>query len=315
MSIKIVTGTCLSVVPTINENTIDSVITDPPYGLKIKGNKWDYSIPSVMEFEAIRMVMKPGATILCFGGPRTFHRMMINMEDAGLNISDTIMWMHSQGWPKSVDISYMIDKSRGKLGTVKQKLKVGNPMDSTQPKRIATITEPSDKIAANWYGWNTGLKPVYEPIIVANKPIEGNYEDNALNHGVAGYWIDGCRVETGETHHGIERTAKGQWPANMIFDDQSITHIDKKISRIFFCAKPTKKEKKQYNNHDTVKPLDLMRYLCRLTRTPTGGVVLDPYCGSGTTGVAALLEGRDAILIDREKSSTSIAKLRISEYQ
>ena len=114
----VIHGDSNDVLSKIKHNSIDTCITDPPYGLKFKGNKWDYTLPSVGLFKKIFDVLKPGATMLCFGGSRTFHRLAVNIEDSGFHIMDTIMWVYDSGFPKSVDIAYMIDKNKNNLGEV-----------------------------------------------------------------------------------------------------------------------------------------------------------------------------------------------------
>lgn len=297
------------------DNSIDSCITDPQYGLKFKGHKWDYELPSVDDFKEIYRVLKPGSTMLCFGGTRTFHRLAVNVEDAGFFIMDTIFWIHGQGFPKSVDIAYAIDKKRDKWGVVYATHEANNIMGNENDLVTFNAREPFDDISKRWFGWGTALKPACEPILVCRKPIEGNYEDNAVNWGVAGYWIDGTRI--GNEIFGVERTAKGRWPSNVILDEETSYLIDEqtgnKVSNFFYCPKPTKKEKGQYNNHSTVKPVALMSYLCRLTKTPDGGIVLDPFCGSGTTALGAIEAGRDFIISDMVKEYCEISEKRIYE--
>lgn len=317
MTAKVICGDMMGALNALPDCSVDTVITDPPYGLKFKKNKWDYKLPSVDQFSEILRVLKPGGTMMCFGGTRTFHRAACNIEDAGFYISDCISWVYHQGFPKSVDIAYMIDKNRGRKGKTVQKMMAGNPMEGGGRQRELDITAPASEDADQWNGWGTALKPSWEPIIVCNKPIEGNYDDNALNNGVAGYWIDGARV--GGESFGIKRTSTGRWPANFITDDLGIDALNHQSSKdngqFFFCPKPSKKEKGKYNTHDTVKPVDLIRYLCRLTRTPEGGIVLDPFAGSGTTGIAAELEGRDSILIEREVENVEIINKRIADIE
>lgn len=306
----------ISMLKAIKDNSIDAIITDPPYGLKFKGNKWDYTIPSCEEFKEMLRVSKPGATMLCFGGTRTFHRMAVNIEDAGWYINDCIGWLYTSGFPKSVDISYVIDKKFNTFGDVCDIKTVGNPMSSNGKKREIKITKPGSDLSRKWYGWLTGLKPSWEPIIVANKHIEGNYEDNAIKYGVAGYNIDDCRI--GDGKFGIERRKGGRYPSNIIIDENYMEKLNSdnngmNFGEFFYCPKPTKKEKSTYNTHDTVKPLDLMKYLVRLTKTPFKSIVLDPYCGSGTTALACIEEDVDFIVNDIDKKYIDITKRRIEE--
>ena len=312
-------GNCEDILQEFSCNHFDTIITDPPYGIKFKNKKWDYSIPSIEIFKELLRVIKPGGTMLIFGGTRTYHRMAVNIEDAGWYISDMINWLHGQGFPKSVDISYMIDKNRNRLGGIQQVLKANNIMGEENNKDKIYITKPNSEDAEKWNGRGTSLKPSWEPIIVCNKPIEGNYDDNALKHGVSGYWIDGARIKTENVSFGIQRTESGRWPANIIFDEEAAKILDEenktKPSRFFYCAKASRQEKGEYNTHETVKPLTLVKYLARLTKTPNKDIVLDPFSGSGTMGIACSEEKRDCVLIENDRESFDIQTRRIKEYE
>jgi len=232
---KIIQGDCLEVMKTIDDNSIDSIITDPPYGLKFMGKKWDYNVPSIEAFEEMLRVAKPGAFLLCFGGSRTFHRMAVNIEDAGWEIRDTIIWMYGSGFPKSYNISKGIDKKFGAERAVigqnrdilkkqakalrEDKRKIADSFNAgasdrndgfkTIRGRTADITAPATPEAELWDGYGTALKPAFEPIIVAMKPVDKNFVNNALVHGVAGLNIDGSRIETEEK---TQRKNKGvEW--------------------------------------------------------------------------------------------------------
>lgn len=317
---NIIHDSCENVLDKMEDNFITTIITDPPYGLKFKGNKWDYSIPSIEAFQKMFRVLKPGGTMLCFGGSRTFHRLAVNIEEAGFHIMDTIMWLYGSGFPKSVDIAYVIDKNRNRLGDIQQELIVNkNPMGGKHnEQKVIKINKPNSNEAEEWNGWGTALKPSFEPILVCRKPIEGNYDDNALNWGVSGYWIDGARINTDGKHFGIKRTKEGRWPTNVIINEEVKDELENQkfgASNFFYCAKPTKEEKGLNNTHDTVKPLALIKYLCTLTKMPQGGIVLDPYAGSGTTGIACEEINRPYILIEKEKENIDIIHERISKYK
>lgn len=199
---------------------MDAVVCDPPYGLKFMGKKWDYDVPSVETWRAILDAMKPGAFLLAFGGSRTYHRMAVNVEDAGFEIRDQIMWIYGSGFPKSLDIGKAIDKAAGserevvghRRGRGNGGLSIlarpgGN--DSVDAKGCSAygpgaesvtieidITAPATDAAREWEGWGTALKPAHEPIILARKPLEGTVAANVLKHGVGGLNIDASRVET-----------------------------------------------------------------------------------------------------------------------
>lgn len=346
----IINGDCLEVMQGMDDNSIDTIITDPPYGLKFMGKRWDYEIPSIDHFTEMLRVAKPGAFLLCFGGTRTFHRIACNIEDAGWEIRDTMMWTYGSGFPKSLDISKAIDKAAGAerevVGTYQ------SPENTTgfkgqskgavfQRQEDRNITAPATPEAKTWQGYGTALKPAYEPIIVAMKPVT-TFAANALEWGVAGLWIDGGRVETGEvgkpreyaqrehrenwritggTNGSGATSPAGRFPANIILDEEAGAMLDEQsggASRFFYCAKASKAERNmgcKNNGHPTVKPLALMEYLCKLTRTPSGGIVLDPYCGSGTTGMAAVKTGRDFIGIELDPDYCEIARRRIGAVE
>ena len=484
-------GDCLDVLKTLPDNSVDSIVTDPPYGLSFMGKRWDYDVPSVDVWSECLRVLKPGGHLLAFAGTRTQHRMAVRIEDAGFEIRDMVAWVYGSGFPKSLDVSKALDKANGKherdlqpfgdyvkacrmakgwslrqldeaMGTNTaaswwegrksgvqppglvqyQKLKGVLGMDDRFDELIDwleaerevvgkakgaqsestgrygawgndngmgsseyDITAPATDAARQWQGWGTALKPALEPITVARKPLIGTVAENVLAHGTGALNIDGCRVgsetrynapagnkaggnslnmsETGMPQDADGRSVNGRWPANLIHDGSeevlagfpvttsgkmAPTHTSASRSiygqnaaggfttmetygdtgsaaRFFYCAKASKKDRDeglegfadqtregQYrsiqdgrphmakgyeynreprkNHHPTVKPTDLMRYLCRMVTQP-GGVVLDPFMGSGSTGKAAALEGFQFIGIEREAEYLSIAEARI----
>ena len=509
-------GDCVEVMKTMPENSIDTIITDPPYELGFMGKSWDKSgVPFQISTwkEALR-VAKPGALLLAFGGTRTHHRLMCALEDAGWEIRDTMMWLYGSGFPKSHDISKAIDKAgiwndefdevrawlRKKvkekklthqeidtaLGNVnshlashylgqsqpmlpnwdqwliiKELLGVDEDIDRP-PKCIGyerailgyrkvnrgvaftsdgpdelPITAPATPEAQLWNGYGTALKPAWEPIIVAMKPLDGTFANNALKWGVGGLNIDGGRINyqseydksqatpqgkpTGQVFDSMmgrkrEEFArpeqKGRWPANVILShhpecervgvkkvkgshtgtykrtqteevqnrtsyvspkrpqgvrvdrnnpdgtetvedwkchpDCPVRLLDEQsgvlsshgggtsstgfwqrdnrrqkinrgdsggASRFFYCAKASPSERGKNNKHPTVKPLKLIEYLCKLTMTPAGGVVLDCFGGSGTTALACRNTGRKCILIEKDECETAITRLGMQQQQ
>jgi len=198
--IELYHGDCLDVMRTLEECSIDSIVTDPPYGLSFMGKDWDHGVPGeVFWIEALR-IAKPGAHLLAFGGSRTFHRLAVAIEDAGWEIRDTIMWVYGSGFPKSLNIGKAIDKTQGNkretLGIKKYASPAGNNRnfgvgnnDENNKKRIDT------KGFSEWEGWGTALKPAHEPIIVARKPFKGTVVANVLKHGTGGINIDKCRID------------------------------------------------------------------------------------------------------------------------
>jgi site-specific DNA-methyltransferase (adenine-specific) len=352
----------------------DAIITDPPYELNFMGRSWDNAGISFRAetWRTMLQVMKPGAHLIAFGGTRTYHRIACAIEDAGFEIRDSLMWVYGQGFPKSLDVSKAIDKARGAAREV-----VGSKPES-----------------AAWSGWGTALKPAYEPIILARKPLIGTVAENVLTHGCGGINVDGCRIETGDDLNGgayansgnrapcpgDERkgaalgmfqpgktTARdyaqplGRWPANLIHDgspevlecfpqttsgkpgimrkgrnDGACLGAESRppgtqmsgfgdsgsAARFFPTAAPTEEERRLFysgkanstdragSHHPTVKPVALMRWLCRLV-TPPSGLILDPFAGSGTTGKAALAEGFDVVLIEQVAEYVSDIRRRL----
>lgn len=344
---KIIHGEALAELRKIPNDCFDTIITDPPYGLSFMGRKWDCAVPSVELWRECLRVLKPGGTALIFAGSRTQHRMTVNIEDAGFIIKDCIMWLYSSGFPKATDIAKGVDRKAGKTGRVIGKKVLpegfafaGERYITKNGRSEKNITVPSTAEAKRWHGWKShSLKPAYEPIIVAMKPNDGSYADNALKWGVSGLNIDGGRIVRTDNDN-----EPGRFPANIIHDG-----IDEPWSRYFYCAKASKAErnagceklndtllarsdgaqqaqkdgKTEYmqsvfnkrsvtkNSHPTVKPLALMHYLARLTKTPSGGSVLDPFMGSGTTGAACKAEGRLFVGIEMEKQYCQVARCRI----
>ena len=242
----ILQGDCLEVLATLPENSVDTCITDPPYELGFMGKKWDSSGIAFQPetWQAVYRVLKPGALLLAFGGTRTYHRIACAIEDAGFEIRDTIAWVYGSGFPKSYDISKGIDKQAGVQREVVgwndnltgRTRPDGNPVRFTD-KADGNITAPSTPEAQLWHGWGTALKPAFEPIVVAMKPVDGTFVNNALTWGVAGLWIDGGRVGTetagarASNSDGITRRnlafgmqefegnpTQGRFPANLIHD-------------------------------------------------------------------------------------------------
>jgi site-specific DNA-methyltransferase (adenine-specific) len=345
-------GDCLEVLQTLPDNSVDAVVTDPPYGLSFMGKRWDYDVPSVEVWAECLRVLKPGGHLLAFAGTRTQHRMAVRIEDAGFEIRDMITWVYGSGFPKSLDVSKAIDKAAGAERTEVIGIssvtgaRAGSSFDDGCKGTRRTfqndncvknyITSPATDAARQWQGWGTALKPALEPITVARKPLVGTVAENVLEHGTGAINVDGCRVGgTVETWPATRSYAAGQmqpghsgdtqptgnapsgrWPANLIHDgsDEVTRLMTGGEARFFYTAKAGKEDREDGNTHPTVKPTDLMRYLCRLM-TPPGGVVLDPFTGSGSTGKAAILEGFRFIGIEREAEYVEIAKARIAADQ
>jgi site-specific DNA-methyltransferase (adenine-specific) len=315
-------------------DSVDAIVSDPPYGLAFMGKEWDHGVPGV-EFwaEALR-VAKPGAHLVAFGGTRTFHRLTVAIEDAGWEVRDCLSWLYGSGFPKSHN--------------------------------------------GPWGG--TALKPAWEPIVLARKPLVGTVAANVTQYGTGGINVDGCRIgfaseaderesknknrhgdfDSKPSNHGIyspdNRTGAekgnynppGRWPANVCLDEDAAAMFPE--SRFFYTAKASRREREagldeleqkqrvfngqsqsssdyrsgsvedkfttspSRNHHPTVKPIALMRWLCRLV-TPPGGLVLDPFNGSGSTGCAAVLEGFRYLGAELDAEYVEIARKRIAHWE
>jgi site-specific DNA-methyltransferase (adenine-specific) len=223
--IRVLHGDCLLLLPTLEADSIDAVVTDPPYHLQtynhngeqagtgFMGEHWDGGdiAHRVETWAAVWRVMKPGAWLVAFGGTRTAHRMTCAIEDAGFEIRDTICWLYGDGWPKSHDISKAIDKAAGverkvvlpvrargggtELLNKKNKATGYRPAGYQKGENVLDVTLPATPAAAQWYGWGTALKPGHEPIILARKPLIGTVAANVLAHGTGGINVDACRIE------------------------------------------------------------------------------------------------------------------------
>jgi len=192
---------CLEAMRKIEDNSVDAVITDPPYGLSFMGKKWDYDVPSVEIWSECLRVLKPGGYLLAFAGTRTQHRMAVRIEDAGFEIRDMIAWVYGSGFPKSLNIGKAVDKLQGNEREV-----VGdNPNYRPVSGKVGYLEQSnfrqtdgmsiSTKGTSEWEGWGTALKPALEPITVARKPLsEKTVAENCLKWGVGGLAIDGCRI-------------------------------------------------------------------------------------------------------------------------
>ncbi len=386
---RVITGDCLSVLSTLDADSVDAIVTDPPYhlttgkkggsgpastnlespygrariGTGFMGKAWDGGDVAFRAetWEAALRVAKPGAHLVAFGGTRTFHRLTCAIEDAGWEIRDCLSWLYGSGFPKSHN--------------------------------------------GPWGG--TALKPAWEPIILARKPLSGTVASNHAEHGTGALNIDGCRIEANQRPHiesksersvstfgnGLNgsrfagKTDTGRWPANVVLDEDAAAMLDEAVpdagstlkhsypdqrgaggngiygaysrgtttthadtggaSRFFYTAKASRSERNAgldgmperrvihqaqtlnngsgelrngdglpsatKNHHPTVKPLDLMQWLCRLV-TPKGGLILDPFTGSGSTGRAAIAEGFRFLGIELSEEYAAIARARIAEY-
>lgn len=412
----VVVGDCIEQLRAMEAGSVDAVVTDPPYGIGFMGHEWDQpgiegrrngtpapyasgrpvrdggvqgsggslragaydlSPTANRRFQAwceawgaeVLRVLKPGGHAVVFGSPRTYHRLAVGLEDAGFEIRDSLMWLFGSGFPKSRNLD------------------------------------------GGWSGWGTALKPGYEPIVLARKPLSGTVAATVLEHGTGALNIDGCRIACDENPsaqrrgYGVspggaimeDRTsaetyaaarpgeALGRWPANVLLNEDAAVLLDEQsgarpsgayraggaatygdygpsetdaieastggASRFFYTAKASTRERNagldglptddarptmtptstlhrgrrdgrlvddrvpertpRANVHPTVKPIEVMRWLIRLV-TPPGGTVLDPFLGSGTTAIAAHLEGHPVIGIERDADYAALATARLA---
>ncbi len=367
---KIINGDCLDVMKTFPDNHFSAVVTDPPYGLSFMNKGWDKQVPGPEYWKECIRVTKPGGHIIAMGGTRTFHRLTCAIEDAGWEIRDCISWLYGSGFPKSHN-HFGIE------------------------------------------GYGTALKPAWEPCILAMKPLDGTFKQNAEKWGQAGINIADTRVPSDGEHFKPEikgrgesflnerkgmytegrgfvptNSEKGRWPANLILDEEASAMLDEQsgfskssgtvnhqtiicgevygwaksqkylrscghqdgggASRFFYCAKASASERNEgldglpdilcqtgcsgsmpidddgkegdrfkkiaKNNHPTVKPLKLMEYLIKLVMPRSGGILLDPFAGSGTTLIAARNLGFEAIGIEKSDDYCKIATARLEAH-
>ena len=264
-------GDCVEVMKRLPDNSVDSVVTDPPYELGFMGKKWDSTgiAYSVAMWREVLRVLKPGGHLLSFGGTRTYHRMACAIEDAGFEIRDQLQWLYGSGFPKSLDIGKAIDKAAGKkrpsLGAAKGA--GGNPKGYKTGsggafKAEYSITVPATPEAVQWNGWGTALKPANEPVCLARKPLaETTIAANVLKWGTGGLNVDGCLIApreeadkagfghysrntskpgalAGKVQNDNERreftpTARaGRFPANILLDEEAAAMLDEQSGRL-----------------------------------------------------------------------------------
>lgn len=429
----ILCGDNITLLSKMQDNTYDSCVTDAPYGLgkepdcndmleawlkhgylEVSGggfmNKsWDAFVPQPNFWREVFRVLKPGAHVVCFFGTRTYDWGVMAMRLAGFEIRDQLAWIYGSGFPKGgVNISISIDK---KLELIQDRGKAFNTAGAGERKDLqpgvndrheCTEYTPVSELAKQWYGWNTALKPAFEPIVLARKPInEKTITDNIITNGVGGMNIDACRIGNEQRYNapggklgvtgitpqnltGYEgNDVVGRYPANVLLghhedcifmgidkikagkengkvdmrsstgeiqitteiksgihygeeivevyhcvENCPISNIEsqsKGASRFFYCGKTSSDERevgvksisdgiKRANNHPTVKPIELMRWLCRLI-TPKGGKIIEPFGGSGTTGVAAKMEFMECDIIEMDEYWCKIAEERIKVWK
>jgi DNA modification methylase len=375
-------GDCLEVLASLPENSIDAVVTDPPYELGFMGKSWDASGIAFCSdtWALVWRVLKPGGHMVAFGAPKNYHRLACAIEDAGFEIRDSLMWVFGTGFPKSHNISKAIDAAAGAerevvgvkvRGDVQKAKSSGSTYAAADANKgnekifgygVEELTAPATDKAKQWDGWGTALKPAYEPIVLARKPLsEKTVAANVLRWGTGALNINATRVgsevlpeiKAGQAKIGtferqdmVTPERVGRWPATICHDGsqqvldlfphtknggQNASSIkgdgmfmagskiagasnfagdEGSAARFFYSAKASKADRAG-SKHPTVKPVALMQWLVRMV-TPPGGTVLDPFAGSGTTGQAAVNEGFQAVLIEREEEYQSDIRNRLS---
>ena len=430
---------------TLEDNSVDAVITDPPYGIDFLGKAWDANTGALETYRECLRVLKPGGYILAFSAARTYHHLAVTLEQAGFEIRDQLMWLYASGFPKAQDIGKAIQKRQGVEETKEYKHNVPRNGGAGDTKHYENQGEiiPTSPQARQWEGWKTALKPAHEPSCMARKPFKGSTIDNVLQHGVGALNIDATRiplegnVRTSTTPNHIQTNSfetintdeqnsftwtgdpvgfvpneAGRFPSNVIGEVAG-------YQKFFYCPKVSRKERhtgfdtppdplanysqgdvknhplwdpsigtnvqrlkhkimennkdlgipteqsmlddmggyyidnqgnkqeisgkdiylpdygyikvhslKDYyakwcetnnkivnvgNNHPTVKPVALMRYLIKLV-TPPNSTVLDPFTGSGSTGMAAVELGHEFIGCELDPNYVAIAQRRIEAW-
>ena len=351
-------GDCLEVMKGMDGGSISAIVTDAPYGIAFMNAEFDtfhrkgmsdneafYEAMKPIFAEAFR-VAKPGCHMMVFGGTRTCHRMACAVEDAGWEIRDQLAWVYSQSMPKGQRLDRQIEAllRHGKANSVamrKVEQEGGGEAYTVKGGRNGMMNEaevwnrkvftPTEERAKEWAGWNSQLKPSFEPIVLARKPLKGTIAANVLEYGVGGINIDGCRITSAEPvviHSPAKKTLlnsghkdlgawvddRGRYPGNLVHDgaEEVLGLLPNGSDRFFYCAKASKAEKGEYNDHYTVKPIALMEWLVKMV-TPPNGIVLDPFMGSGSTGVAARKLGLKFIGIEKDEHYFEIARRRLAE--
>lgn len=315
-------GDCVQELKKIPTSSVDSVVTDPPYAISYSGEEWDtFASPKSFQdwcaswgAELLR-ILKPGGHVVAFSASRTYHRLAAGLEDAGFEIRDSLMWLYGNAMARTMDMGVAIEKKHGA------------------------------EAAAPWVGWETKLRPGFEPVVLARKPFKGTLTDHAAKGGLGALNTTGSAVKP-ESVPFWAKDFEGRHPANVV-----MSHLEgcepgvmpKKVaqkeviqewdcepgcvvagidatygaSRYFYSAKAPTSERPKYEDadgteieHSTVKPISLMKWLARLV-TPEGGVVVEPFSGSGSTIEACMLEGFECWAVEREVSYLPLIQARI----
>ncbi len=297
------------------DNTIDALVTDPPYGISFQNHEWDKNLPQRQIWEDCVRVLKHGAFGVVFSSVRLMHRLMVDLEDSGFLIKDVLFWAYLNGMPKSRDIGLEIDKELGVTSKVVGKYdyvqgyKKGGA-DNYYTNNEKLKYEPHSEIGIQYKGAGLGLKPAYEPMILVQKPIEKglNVAQNVLKYGTGALNLEQTRIPyaKGEGKVGHNPHPNGRVSANILRTDEFEDGYDK-----FFVVPKVRQNAEDFNKHPTLKPVDLMQHLVKLVSFENQ-TILDPFMGSGSTGVACLVLQRKFVGFELEKEYFEICRKRLA---
>ncbi len=302
----------------VNSNSIDAIVTDPPYGISFQNNHWDKNLPDQQIWEDILSALKPGGFGLVFTSIKLMHRIMVQLEDSGFLIKDVLFWSFLNGMPKSRNLAIDIDNELGVESRITgvyqyvQGYKKGGA-ESYKSDNIRFRYEPASGLGQRFKGAGLSLKPAYEPIILVQKPLEDGLSvaQNMIRYGTGALNIEETRIpyEDGESKVGHNPHPKGRVPSNIIRTQEFGDGYDK-----FFLIPKVRQGKDKFNFHPTLKPVELMEHLVKLVSF-SGQTILDPFMGSGSTGVAALNCNRKFVGYELEKGYFNIANTRLKGKQ
>lgn len=300
----------------IENNTLDSIITDPPYGISYHNNYWDKDLPNKIIWENSLKKIKPGGFGLVFSSIRLMHRLMVDIEDSGYLIKDVLFWSYLNGMPKSRNVGLQIDKELNIESNVVGDYKYfqgykKDGADSYIAKDKRKLS-PKSKLGKKYDGFGLGIKPAYEPIILVQKPLEKglNVSQNIIKYGTGALNLEQTRIPYGkdDVKVGHNPHPKGRVTSNIIRSQSFDDGYDK-----FFLVPKVRQNKESYNTHPTIKPLNLMEHLVKLVSIKNQ-IILDPFMGSGSTGLACSKLKRFFIGYEKDRKYFQIAKQRLKSF-
>ena len=303
----------------IADTSVDALITDPPYGIGFQNHVWDKALPDPQIWTDTLRVIKPGAFGLVFSSVRLMHRLMVAIEDAGFDIKDVIFWSYLNGMPKSRDVSLAIDKELGLeskvVGSYRyvqgyKKEGADNYRVPVKQSEVKKKRRAVSRVGQRYHGAGLGIKPAYEPIILIQKPkAQGlTVAQNILKYGTGALNLEETRIPLAadESPVGHNPHPLGRVCANYLRTDPWQDGYDK-----FFLIPKVRQHKDDFNHHPTLKPVALMEHLVNLVSFE-GQTILDPFAGSGSTGVAALQRRRQFVGYEKDATYYEIMNRRLS---